>query len=325
MNKDDIQNPHDKFCRETLTDVRVARSFLQAYLPEEILSCIALDSLTICKDSFVEPDMKEYYSDILYQVELGSDTGLLYFLFEHKSHPSKRIFLQLLRYMLSIWNLYDKQTDDPKGMLKLPLVIPLVIYHGQAKWNMPTRFSECFHGLTDDLTAYIPDYTYLLYDLSQYTDSEIKGDVMTKITLLILKHAFDNNLLEKLPGIMGLLKELSNKETGLEYCQTLFTYMFNLSGLQSVSLEKVRNTLVDSLSHKQGDLIMTIAEQLRQEGRQAGWQEGKQEGWQEGMKKTAVNLKAMGMSCDFIQQATGLSPDEIQSLDTSEPSEGVSM
>ncbi len=321
MAKDTIHNPHDRFFRESWTNVSLVRSFLEEYLPPKIRSAIALDSLTICKDSFIEPDMKEYYSDMLYQAQLGGNTGFVYFLFEHKSHPEKRIFLQLLRYMLAIWDLHIKQSREPDKAAKLPLVIPLVVYHGKLAWSMPEHFLECFEGITVDTKACVPDFRYLLYDLSCYTDDQIKGEVMTQITLRILKHAYDDDLLEKLPDIAKLFKELSKQDTGLQYFQTMLKYVLNLGSLHSVTLSDIQNVFSDSLSKQQGELIMTIAEQLRQEGQMAGIeigrQEGRQEGRYEGRYETAVNLKLLGLSSDIIQQATGLSPEEIDQLDIS--------
>ncbi len=325
--KEPIQNIHDKFCQGTLTIRHIARSFLDKNLPPRMKALVDLDTLVICKDSFIEADMKEYYSDILYKAKLGKENGFLYLLFEHKSRPDKHIFLQLLQYMLSIWNLYKKQSNDPKSLarprlFRLPVVLPLVIYHGEQAWNIPARFSECFQGVTDDLRVYIPDFSYLLYDLSTYTDDEIKGDVMTRVPLLILKHAYDNDLFEKLPEITALLKELSLQDTGLQYFQTLFKYVLGLGGLHSVGLKKVHTVLSDSLSQEHGDIVMDLVEQIRQEGwqagRQDGWNAGRQDGWNAGRQEDAVKMKALGLSDEVIQQVTGLSTEEISQLKISD-------
>ena len=50
------------------------------------------------------------------------------------------------------------------------------------------------------------------------------------------------------------------------------------------------------------------------EGRAEGREEGLAEGLAEGVLQTARNLKSMGMSLDFIKQATGLSVEEIEAL-----------
>ena len=121
--EDNLHISHDKLFRETWSDLSNARSFLKNYLPQKILNYARLDTLEICKDTFIEKALEDYYSDMLYKVRLGEKPGYVYFLFEHKSHPEKWIHIQLLQYMLKIWQLDLKQAKAKK----LSVVIPLVL------------------------------------------------------------------------------------------------------------------------------------------------------------------------------------------------------
>lgn len=103
-----ITNPHDRLFRETWSNRETAADFLMNYLPAEILSVTDLESLEICKDSFIEEELKDYYSDILYRVAFDGEEGYIYLLFEHKSYADRLIFLQLLEYMIRIWRLLMK-------------------------------------------------------------------------------------------------------------------------------------------------------------------------------------------------------------------------
>ncbi len=47
-----------------------------------------------------------------------------------------------------------------------------------------------------------------LYDLTRFTDDEIKGSIMSRVFLLMLKHIFDPDLLTRLPGILSLMKTM---------------------------------------------------------------------------------------------------------------------
>lgn len=49
----DVTNPHDKFFRETWSNLENARGFLQHSLPGHVLGLMDLGSLEISKDSFV--------------------------------------------------------------------------------------------------------------------------------------------------------------------------------------------------------------------------------------------------------------------------------
>lgn len=49
--------------------------FLRNYLPEDVVRLLDFSNLEISKDSFIEKDLKDYFSDILYSVRLADDPG----------------------------------------------------------------------------------------------------------------------------------------------------------------------------------------------------------------------------------------------------------
>jgi predicted transposase/invertase (TIGR01784 family) len=104
-----VANPHDKFFRETWSDRETAIDFIRNYLPGNILSHINTDRLEICKDSFIDDEFRDYFSDLLYRVDIWDKKGYLYFLFEHKSFSDKLASLQIIDYMIRIWELDLKQ------------------------------------------------------------------------------------------------------------------------------------------------------------------------------------------------------------------------
>jgi hypothetical protein len=182
-----IHRHHDKFFKETLSDRETTIDFLQHYLPRELQEVVVLDTMTPEKQSFIEPDLQESYSDILYKTTTNEQPGYIYFLFEHKSYRSPKIALQLLKYMLNIWEQKTKEKDN-----KLPIIIPLVIYHGKEAWQIPLNLSSIISGaniLSDEVKDYIPDYQYLLYDLAPYGQEEIRGSIKLRIFLEMLASA----------------------------------------------------------------------------------------------------------------------------------------
>lgn len=70
----------------------------------------------------------------------------------------------------------------------------------------------------------------------------------------------------------------------------------------------------DFMEIKQKDTLMTIAEQLKQEGRLEGRLEGKLEGEREGILKIALSLLKMKMPRETIMQATGLTEEELNRI-----------
>ncbi len=123
----------DRFFREVWSNLDTVRRFLQDHLPDRVLSLMELGSLEICKDSFIEKDLQDYFSDMLYKVTLSGSPGYVYVLFEHKSYGDKYVHLQLLEYMVKIWRLFLKQQKTVPGRSQpsLPVILPMLIYHGK--------------------------------------------------------------------------------------------------------------------------------------------------------------------------------------------------
>ncbi|MFZ2463837.1 MAG: Rpn family recombination-promoting nuclease/putative transposase, partial [Caldibacillus thermoamylovorans] len=177
-----IQNPHDRFFRESMGNVTTAKDFFTHYLPKNVLQIIDLNTLEPQKDSFITQELEEGFSDLLFKADISGKEGYLYFLFEHKSYPDKGISLQLLKYMVEIW----EAKMNKEGQQQLPIVIPLVIYHGKTSWSIPTSLGANLNGyeeLPKDVKVHVPDFDYIIYDLSGFSDEEIKGKVQTRILL----------------------------------------------------------------------------------------------------------------------------------------------
>lgn len=285
-----LNNPHDKLFRETWSNLENVRGFLHHYLPADVSRIMDFESLEITKDSFVEKELSEYFSDMLYKVKLSDTPGYVYVLFEHKSYYEKYVHLQLLEYMVKIWRLCLKQNKKAP----LPVVIPLLLCHGRRFWPKEnTRFSSMLSGPVEQLADYIPDFSCAFYDLTRFSDHEIKGTVMARVVMLLFKYVFDPDLMEKLPGIISLMRELMERDTGLQYLETVLRYLF--STVDGVSTEKIKEIVGQALSDREENFIMTLAEKLRMEGKIEGKKEGKKEGLMKGLRQ-AIEL---GMSLKF--------------------------
>ncbi len=84
-----VQNPHDKFFKETFGNLAVAKDFLRNYLPQNIVDIVDINTLEPQKDSFINDELEEVFSDMLFQVDINKKEGYIYFLFEHKATPVK--------------------------------------------------------------------------------------------------------------------------------------------------------------------------------------------------------------------------------------------
>jgi hypothetical protein len=66
----DINNPHDSFFKELLSQPQNARDFLRYYIPAEIAAEFDLRKLELVRDAFVDEALQEHLADLPYCVKL---------------------------------------------------------------------------------------------------------------------------------------------------------------------------------------------------------------------------------------------------------------
>ncbi|HIB1517185.1 TPA: Rpn family recombination-promoting nuclease/putative transposase, partial [Salmonella enterica subsp. enterica serovar Muenchen] len=70
---------HDPLFKLFLREPETAKDFLAAHLPQDIRSLVNLDSLRLESGSYVDEQLKEQHSDILYSVKMAQgEQCLLY-------------------------------------------------------------------------------------------------------------------------------------------------------------------------------------------------------------------------------------------------------
>jgi predicted transposase/invertase (TIGR01784 family) len=100
-------------------------------LPKHLREQCDLRTLQLESGSFIEEDLRASHSDILYSLKTQHGEGYIYILIEHQSSPDRHMAFRLMRYAIAAM-----QRHLDKGHHQLPLVIPLLFYHGRIA---PTR------------------------------------------------------------------------------------------------------------------------------------------------------------------------------------------
>ncbi len=117
---------HDALFRKFLGNIEVARDFLAIHLPPHLRERCDFTTLAMESGSFIEDDLRTQCSDILYSVQTSAGKGYIYTLVEHQSRPEKLMAFRLLKYAVAAMQRHLEQGNDT-----LPVVIPLLFYHGR--------------------------------------------------------------------------------------------------------------------------------------------------------------------------------------------------
>ena len=280
----DLTNPHDKFFKETFARIEIARDFFTHHLPTAVVQSLALDTLDLQPDSFIDPELQAQFADLLYRVQLTDtphETAYIYLLLEHKSYPDPDAPFQLLRYLVRIWE-RDLKKKEP-----LRPIMPIVVYHGQKRWRVATNFGQLFVG-DEALRPYWPHFQYELRDLSHLSDEEIVGAVDLQIALQLLKYISDPRLGERLPDILQMFRGLKDSKSALEYLRTALYYIGNAA--RYLERPKLITIVQGILAEEGNEAMQTIAETWIEEGRQEGLEQGIEQGRIRTLQDAVLNL-----------------------------------
>jgi predicted transposase YdaD len=318
------RSPHDEFFKAVFSDLGRARDLLQGILPPEVAQLLALDQLGPEPGSFVSEALRETFSDLLFTCPLQGSQAVVAILLEHKTWQPVHPHLQVLRYMLGIW---ESDLSDGKP---LRLVIPIVIHQGTSPWK-GTEFAQSFPDTPKVLEPFVPRIHLIVEDLVQTPDWRLlEGyhDAFVQASLRIMKHIFSAD------GTLAVAKSLSPQLGDLPADQALRSLRILLEYILRSGDTTLRDTLIQNLHPNLKESTMTIADTLRQEGRaegkaeaesefvtmadtlrQEGKAEGKVEGLEQGIRATkledARRMLARGCDWDFITDINGIRPEDL--------------
>ncbi|MDE5426987.1 Rpn family recombination-promoting nuclease/putative transposase [Raoultella ornithinolytica] len=304
MQKGSTSTPHDAVFKKFLRHMDTARDFLDIHLPSSLRQLCELETLRLESASFIEEDLRACYSDVLWSLKTTAGEGYIYVVIEHQSSPDAHMAFRLMRYAIAAM-----QRHLDAGHKRLPLVIPMLFYHGIAT---PYPYSLCWlDGFTHPAHARgLYATAFPLVDITVIPDDEIVQHRRVALLEFMQKHIRQRDLtglVEQL--IVILVKEYTNDGQ----LKTLFNYLV-YSGDAPRFGRFIRELARRAPQHhKEG--LMTIAERLQEVGRRKGKLEGHREGQIAGQRIEGLRIARMmlanGIALETVLRITGLSEEEI--------------
>lgn len=152
-----------------------------------------------------------------------------------------------------------------------------MLHHSSLGWTAPTRFRELL-DLDEDLQlslhGFVPDFTFVLDDLARSDDDALMERAMSalgKLALLLLKRIREGAdavlVLQRWTHVLG---EVAAAPNGAQALALVARYIVEVG--EGASSELLG--FFQALGPPAGEAIVTIAEQLRAEGREQGELEG---------------------------------------------------
>ena len=269
--------PHDSVFRRIFGVAANAASQLDAVLPPGLAGRLDLSRLAPVPGSFVDEALRWRHSDVLFTAPLDGRDAFVYVLVEHQSSDDPLMAFRVLRYVTRIWDQYEREHP---GARRLPAVIPLVVYQGPGRWASPVQLLDVIDldpGGRQAVQAWVPQFEFLLDDLTETREDQLLGRELTPaalVALLLLKTARGNpQITADLRRWAGHLRAVLDQPGGGEAFIVLLTYIELVS---DAPVGELRD-LAASLGPDAEEAYVTTAERLRAEGEARGEARGKAE------------------------------------------------
>jgi predicted transposase/invertase (TIGR01784 family) len=276
---------HDLAFKNAMQYPRVAKDFLTHHMPRELQARVDLETLKLCKGSYVDESLRSLVTDMLYSVnfkEQKDGKAYLYLLCEHFSNPKSLDGWQLLKY---VYRIIDDHVKTHKATV-LPVVIPVMITNGARKFPYSTHFCDLF-GDNRDLAQRYTLSQFQLVDLSQVPDEEIRERYWSSLLQMLMKHIRSRDIMNILEGLTDRFNQLARQDAE-QYVLGMVQYALAKSDIRDIIRFEafLKRCLPPPLEEK----AMTLAQIYEMNGFKEGVQQGIQQGKLDGERKLLTQL-----------------------------------
>lgn len=256
------RNTHDKLAKIVIKDKDEVIKFINNFIkPKEKLECNDLIKYT---NSFINRKYRYKEADLVYKIKNKN----VFFLIEHQSSVDGTMLTRLINYCIDIIYEWSRTASNFKGKVEYPIVVPIVIYTGKEKWNIPRNFEQ---KQTEDNTYnnYKISMNYNLIEIHKISINKLLNEnslfgygmileksknyeELTKNVELILNSKIDSKMLAKLKEIFICLLKNSIEDS------------FKEEIIEKIDL-KLKEGVDENMSCLQERLVQEFRQEIRNE------------------------------------------------------------
>lgn len=265
-----LVSPHDTLFKVLFSDIRRAAEALRVLLPAAVVRRIDWSTLVHEKTSFIDEQLRTKHADLLFSAVMGGRVVKIYVLFEHQSTYDRQMPRRVLRYMDRMWDSVAV-SDEPE----LPIILPIVLYHGEEPWAGATDF----HGMFDMLpecAPFVPQFRFILVDLAALDPAVVLDWAMSacvRLGLLAMQSMRSStDLDELLLGWRELILRVMAEPFEDGALRVIFQYILETRGDEE--FDHAIQIITEIEQDHTGETMESIAQKLINRGHAAGRTEG---------------------------------------------------
>ena len=304
----DKNNEHDKVIRDILMIKEEALSLInKALKPKKEIKEEIKEEIELYNNRFITSKYKERESDIIYKVKNRN----IFFMIEHQSTVDYSIVFRMMEYSIEIMRGIIKNKENKRKEYKYPLIIPIIIYTGDKKWDAKL----CMKELTEKVEWYEEKEEISLIDVNKYSNEELlqEDNILSKVMVL----EKSKNEIEFIKNVERVLQNTNDKN--IEKLKDIIIYK-SYDALKKEELEEI----LEKIKERREEEIMTLGERIRRnereekmriakEAREEGIRVGRQEKL-EVINTTIRRMLTLKLDEKIIKEVTGAKDTELEKI-----------
>ena len=278
------------------------RDLLRGFMPRDLIGAIDFDSLQPVPTEYVDAELRQWRSDKVWRVRIrsGESEEWLYLPLEFQSTVDRQMALRILSYTVQTYMKLLRGERRRAGE-RLPPVLPVVIYNGQAPWSAPQETEELVAAVGERLLPFQPRQRFFLVDLHRVSVENPLPDNVVYAEALIEQGRWSELVptLSKLDEVIDPVAEADLRRLIAEMVRRAME-----GGRQATDevLTKLKAFERTGELGTMGSLLGERIDQAVDKSRAEGLAEGLAKGMEEGQRAMLLRLAARRFDADTAKR-----------------------
>ena len=302
-----IDKPHDKLFKWAFSQEENARDLLYSLLPATLLETLDLGSMIPASENNVDDTLTERFLDRMFSVPFRGTDQEMYTIFEHKSWPERWVLFDAAGYSVDVARWFRRNNPAAPGP---HAVVAVIVYHAKAEQTLPSSLHSIYHCPTAARKALgmrAIGLAPVIYDLTQETEVQLRQRGMNPMATLVLwmlaRAQGNEDIARDLRMMRDVILDCIERPRGGQELDTIFRYVATVCDVPSQELENFLANEIGPVAH---EVYMTLAQALREEGREKGLIEG-----QRNVLLMQLKERFSVVPDDLVQQISAASAEQL--------------
>ncbi|GIW94885.1 MAG: hypothetical protein KatS3mg110_2926 [Pirellulaceae bacterium] len=286
---------YDAAYRRLFAHPRLVRDLLEGFVKLPWVTELDWTTLESIPPKFVSPGLRVFEADLIWKV-VHRPSGLpIYIVMELQARIERWMAARMVNYSVQ---LSLRLMREPQAWQRgLPVVLPLVFYHGRTPWTPPTDFRALHRNLPASWEPFVPSWPYFLVDVHAMRQEELPSNNTVSYVARLEQASRPAEVVDILRELGRWLQDPQEEVLRRAFYEWVVQLVIPRWRRGSFSWDRVGNFEqgVAMLAERWREWRREWMDQARQEGRRKGLREGRREGLREGRREGLREGRQLGL------------------------------